>query len=70
MKSEAAGKVNLNMASAAELARVPGIGPERAEAIVNYRYANGLFVSVDELLNVKGIGQKELGAFRNLVTVE
>jgi len=63
-------KVDLNLATADELARVPGIGGERAQAIVTYRYANGRYMAVDELLNVAGIGEKELSVFRELVTVE
>ncbi|MBI5013922.1 MAG: helix-hairpin-helix domain-containing protein [Deltaproteobacteria bacterium] len=52
-----------------ELSSIPGIGWDRALAIQDYRDQNGQFVSVNELLRVPGIGQHELGAIRNQVTV-
>jgi competence protein ComEA len=63
-------KVNVNTARVDELAAVPGIGEERARAIVAYRDQNGLFLSVDDLLSVRGIGPNELAAFRDAVTVQ
>lgn len=62
-------KVNLNTASVDELAKVPGIGYDRAKAIVDYRDSNGPLYWVDQVLNVKGIGQDDLNAFRERVTV-
>ncbi len=54
-------KVNLNTADAATLEReLKGIGASKAQAIVAYREANGPFASVDELLEVKGIGAATL----------
>ncbi len=54
-------KVNINTASAAELAdALDGIGPKKAEAIVAYRTANGPFKIVEDLLKVKGIGEEVL----------
>ncbi|MDO9320833.1 MAG: ComEA family DNA-binding protein [Pseudomonas sp.] len=51
------GKVNLNTADASTLEReLLGIGTVKATAIVEYRIANGAFASVDDLLEVKGIG--------------
>lgn len=56
-----AGPVDINRADAATIAKeLEGIGKSRAEAIVAYREKNGAFKSVDELLKVKGIGQKVL----------
>jgi competence protein ComEA len=56
-----AGPVDLNTADAATLAReLDGIGLSRANAIVEYRERNGKFRSVDEVLNVKGIGPQVL----------
>ena len=46
--------VNVNTASSAELEALPGIGPAKAKAIVEYRQKNGAFKSVEELKNVKG----------------
>ncbi|CAI6016412.1 ComEA family DNA-binding protein [Cohnella sp. JJ-181] len=62
------GRLDINRASAAELDGLPGIGPAKAEAIVQYRNANGRFGSADELKNVKGIGDKLLAKLLPLVT--
>jgi competence protein ComEA len=52
-----AGPVDINSADAATLAKeLDGVGLARAKAIVEYRERNGKFKSVDEMLNVKGIG--------------
>ncbi len=48
--------MNINTAGADELKALPGIGPAKAEAIVEYRKQHGNFKSVEELKNVKGIG--------------
>ena len=57
----AAISVNLNSASAAELAeKLDGVGPARAELIIKYREENGPFASVEQLLEVKGIGAATL----------
>ncbi len=66
----AAGQLDLNRASAAELETLPGIGPVKAEAILAYRQDYGGFDSVDELLRVSGIGEKTLAELRDLVYVE
>jgi len=53
--------VNINSANAQELAdSLKGVGPKNAQAIIEYREANGPFYSPEELVNVKGIGQKTL----------
>jgi len=53
-------KIHVNRATAAELETLSGIGPSKAEAIINYRDEHGHFQSVEDLLNVPGIGQKTL----------
>ena len=54
-----AAPVNVNTADAATLAKnINGVGAKKAQAIVTYRKANGPFRSIDDLLKVKGIGQK------------
>ena len=64
-----AGKIDLNRADAAMLTALPGIGPKTAQKITDYREANGPFSSVEELLNVTGIGPAKLEKIRLLVTV-
>jgi competence protein ComEA len=57
----------LNRATAAELDLLPGIGPSLANAIVEYRQTHGPFDTVDQLLDVPGIGPSKLAAIRDLV---
>lgn len=67
--SAAAGLVNLNTATVADLDSLPRIGPAMAQRIIDFRTANGRFSSVDELQNVTGIGQKTFDGLKDLVTV-
>jgi competence protein ComEA len=60
--------VDLNTADATALETLPGIGPATAAAILAHREAHGPFHSVDELLEVRGIGEAKLAALRDLVT--
>jgi competence protein ComEA len=65
----ASSKVNINSASAVELETLPGIGEVIAQEILDYRTANGPFASVEDLLDVSGIGEVTLENIRDLVTV-
>ena len=67
--SVANGKVNINSATAEELAALPGIGAVLAQRIIDYRTLHGSFQSVDELSNVSGIGVKKLETIRQYVIV-
>lgn len=60
---------DLNTVSEADLTRLPGIGDAKAAAIVAWRTENGPFTSVDQLLEVKGIGEGILGKISPYVTV-
>jgi len=61
--------ININTASAGELEALPGVGEVIAQRIVDYRTENGPFASVDELLDVSGIGPATLEEMRDLVTI-
>jgi len=63
------GLINLNTATQAELESLPGIGPVIARRIVEYREANGPYQSIDDLLNVEGVGASLLNKIRDLVEV-
>ena len=66
----AEGPVNLNTATAAQLATLKGIGPAKAQAIIEQREKNGDFKTVDDLKLVRGIGDKMLEQLRPQVTVD
>lgn len=67
--SSAAGKVNLNTATAADLQKLNGIGERKAEQIIAYREQKGGFKSIDELKEVSGIGDKIFDALKDQITV-
>lgn len=62
-------KININAATAAELDKLPSIGPVYAAAIVAYRDKIGVFQSIEEIKNVKGIGDKTFEKLKDLITV-
>jgi len=62
-------RVSLNSATAEELDALPGVGPSTAAAIVAYRDQNGPFISIDDLLDVRGIGPAKLEGLVDLVQV-
>ena len=68
-KASATAPVNINTASAADLQRLPGIGAATAARIVEYRDKNGPFSKPEELMNVRGIGEKSFLKLKPLVVV-
>jgi competence protein ComEA len=62
--------VNINTASAEELAALDGIGERLAQNIVEYREANGLFATIEDVKSVKGIGDKKPEKIKEFITVE
>jgi competence ComEA-like helix-hairpin-helix protein len=63
------GRVDLNLAQAADLELLPGIGPALARRIVANRQTHGAFGSIDELMRVRGIGRRTFGRLQALVEV-
>lgn len=61
-------KLNLNTATESELETLPRIGPAMAARIVQWRKDNGRFSTVDDLMNITGIGDKTFEALKDLVT--
>ena len=61
--------VNLNTASASDLEGLPGIGAKTAARIVEYRQKNGPFKKVEELMNVRGVGEKNFLKLKPQITV-
>ena len=65
----AATLVNLNTATQADLEKLPGVGAATAKTIIEYRQKNGGFKKIEELMNVKGSGEKSFLKLKPLVTV-
>ena len=70
LATSAFAKVNINTATAEELASLSGIGKVKAEAIVAYRSTNGKFKTIEELNKVNGIGDKMIEKLKNDITVD
>ena len=68
-KTVVAAPVNLNTATAAQLESLPGIGPATAQRILEYRQQNGNFKKIEELMNVRGIGETSFLKLKSLVTL-
>ena len=62
-------KININNAKQEELERLPGIGTSTAIKIINYRKENGKFKSIEEIMEVKGIGESKYNSIKDLITI-
>ena len=63
------GKVNINTADAAALQTIPGIGPSKADRIMEYRESEGKFNEIDDIKNISGIGNKTFESIKEYITV-
>ena len=63
------GKININLATQEELQTLPGIGSSKAQDIINYRNENGKFTSIEEIINVSGIGESLFDKIKENITV-
>ena len=62
-------KVNINSATAEQLQTLPGIGPALAKTIIEHRTKSGKFSKIEELLNVKGVGEKKFQKIKDRLIV-
>lgn len=62
-------QVNINTADSVTLQTIPGIGPSKAERIIEYRSTNGSFKSIDDIKNISGIGNKTFESIKKYLTV-
>lgn len=64
------GKVNINTATETELQTLPGIGPAKAQAIIEYRTNQGSFQSIEEIMNISGFGEKTFAKLKDHIKVK
>jgi comEA protein len=69
-RSALSGVVNVNVADGEQLRLLPGVGPAKAQAILEYRKAKGPFKKVEDLMEVSGIGARALERMRPYVVLE
>jgi competence protein ComEA len=62
-------KININTASLEELQKLPRIGPKVAQRILDYRKQNGNFKKIEDIMKVRGIGEKVFAQMKDLITV-
>ena len=61
--------INLNTATAADLEKLPGVGPAVAARIIEHRQKNGPFKKIEDLMTIRGIGEKTFLRLKPLVTI-
>lgn len=62
--------ININTATQEDLEKLPAIGPSKATAIIDYRSTNGPFATLEDILEVSGIGEKTLAGFKDLIIIQ
>ncbi len=70
LSSQGGDKVNINTATAEELGTLPGIGPTKAQSIIDYRTTNGPFQSIEDIKDVRGIGDATFEKLKDKITVQ
>lgn len=63
-------KININTSNSEELQQIPGVGPAKANAIIEYRSKDGLFKKIEDIKNISGIGEKTFEKLKNYITIE
>lgn len=61
--------ININTATADELSKLPRIGPKMSQRILEYRQQNGKFKKIEDIMKVKGIGEKTFKGFEKMITI-
>ena len=69
LTSDEGDKVNINTADSSELQTIPGIGPAKAQSIIDYREQNGYFTTTEDIMDVTGIGQKTYASIKDYIVV-
>ena len=68
-ETDETGKVNINTADSDTLQTIPGIGPSKAQSIIDYREETGYFTRIEEIMSVQGIGEKTFASIKDMITV-
>ena len=69
MAAPSSQRSSINAATAAQIATLPGIGPKTADLVVQYRVKNGPFKKIEEIMNVRGVGEKSFLKIKDRLTV-
>lgn len=62
-------KININTAGSEQLRKLPRIGEKMSQRIIDYREKNGKFKRIEDIMKVKGIGEKTFDGFKDMITV-
>lgn len=70
LQPQTSSKININTATLSDLMQLPNIGASRAQDILDYRQTVGSFVSIEEIMQVSGIGPKTFASFQDLICID